>query len=105
VIEKFGAVNYERLIRPEALRWGAWIDRCAVQARGGLAALERLEWPDRLDQARITTACAVNYVRTTQPDEMPPGAFPTLTRLADACEALPSFVATHPGDLYAVPRG
>jgi glutathione S-transferase len=32
-IEKIGAAAYERLMRPPALRWPEWIDRCRVQGR------------------------------------------------------------------------
>src|ERR1700712_4291131 len=33
-IDKSGAANYERMIRPAAYRWPDWIARCLVQARG-----------------------------------------------------------------------
>jgi glutathione S-transferase len=32
-IDKVGAAAYERLIRPAALRWPEWVERCRTQAR------------------------------------------------------------------------
>ena len=59
VIDKAGAAAYERIIRPSALRWPEWAERCRIQATGAIQALATEAWPiaDRLDQAQITTAC------------------------------------------------
>jgi glutathione S-transferase len=105
-VEKFGAVNYERLIRPSALRWPDWIDRCIIQARGALAALERRDWRAgaALDQAAITTVCLIGYLRLTLPEELDPDSFPKLIALAQACEGMAEFRETDPGPAYAVPR-
>lgn len=105
-VEKFGAVNYERLIRPSVHRWPDWIERCLTQGRGALGALELREWahPDRLDQTHITTACLVGYLRLTLPDEISPEVFPKLIALSEFCEGRPEFRATHPGEAYAVPH-
>jgi glutathione S-transferase len=105
VIDKIGAANYERMIRPSAHRWPEWIDRCVVQGTGGLEALARLAWPADapIDQAQITTACALRYVTLTSPELMPPGRYPKLDALSARCEARPEFKATYPAD-YAVPR-
>lgn len=104
-IDKCGAAAYERIIRPSAHRWPDWIERCRTQAAGAIAALAAESWPadDRLDQARITTACAIQYVRMVDPDLMPPGRFPALDALAARCEARPEFQATFPAE-YAVPH-
>src|SRR5882724_4335716 len=69
-IDKAGAAAYERIIRPAALRWPDWIQRCRTQAEGALAALEAHEWPAAapLDQARITTACMFRYVQMADPE-------------------------------------
>ena len=56
-----------------------------------------------LDQAQITTACMVRYVRMTDPDLMPAGRHPSLDALAERCEDLPEFQGTYPTE-YAVPR-
>jgi glutathione S-transferase len=105
VIDKIGAANYERMIRPSAYRWPEWIDRCVTQGNGGLEALARLPWPADapLDQAQITTACALRYVRLTSPELLSPGRYPSLDSLSARLEARPEFEATFPAD-YAVPR-
>jgi glutathione S-transferase len=104
-IDKVGAAAYERLIRPAALRWPEWIERCRTQGAGAIAALAAEPWPERarLDQAEITTACTVRYVRMADPDLLPPGRFPTLDALSARCEALPAFQATWPAE-YVLPR-
>ena len=103
-IDKVGAAAYERLIRPPALRWPEWIERCRTQGAGALAALAAEPWPDgaSLDQARITTACMIRYVRMADPELLPPGRHASLDRLSELCEALPAFQATWPAD-YVVP--
>ena len=106
VIDKAGAAAYERLIRPAAYRWPEWIERCLTQAAGGLEALAAEAWParDRLDQAEITTACMLRYLRIAVPDVLLAGRYPSLDALSERCESRPEFVATCPAD-YAVPRG
>jgi glutathione S-transferase len=84
VIDKAGAAAYERLIRPAAYRWPEWIER-------------------RLDQAEITTACMLRYLRIAVPDVLPAGRYPSLDALSARCESRPEFIATCPAD-YAVPR-
>jgi glutathione S-transferase len=105
-IEKAGAAAYERIIRPPALRWLDWIDRCRTQARGAVSMLEQHDWPPDapLDQAQITTACLVAYMKMTDPELMPAGACPKLESLSERCEARPEFIATQVTE-YAVPRG
>ncbi|HEX3347506.1 MAG TPA: glutathione S-transferase family protein [Acetobacteraceae bacterium] len=104
-IEKAGAAAYERLIRPIAYRWPEWIERCRSQAAGAIAALAVEPWPTtaRLDQAQITTACMIRYMRMTDPDLLPPGRHPRLDALSTGCEGRPEFQATYPAE-YAVPR-
>ena len=104
-IDKVGAAAYERLLRPPALRWPEWIERCRTQGAGAIAALAAEPWPGRarLDQAAITTACTIRYVRMADPDLLPPGRFPTLDALSERCENLPAFQATWPAE-YVLPR-
>lgn len=106
VVDKCGAAAYERIIRPSRYRWPEWIERCRLQAAGALAALAAEIWPPDapLDQAQITTACALRYVRLTDPELWPAGRHPTLEALSARCEARPEFQATYPAD-YVVPRG
>jgi glutathione S-transferase len=104
-IDKVGAGAYERIIRPAALRWPEWVERCRTQGAGAIAALGAESWPDRapLDQAQITAACMVRYVRMADPELLPPGRHPTLDALSARCEARPEFQATWPAD-YVLPR-
>jgi len=103
-VEKIGAAAYERLMRPAQYRWPEWIARCRTQGEGALPVLDRVQWSERLDQAHITTACMVSYLRTVDPEIIPRGKYPSLDTLADRCEAMPEFAATRV-DGYALPRG
>ena len=104
-IDKIGAAAYERLIRPSAFRWPEWVERCRTQGRGAIAALAAEPWParEKLDQAQITTACMIRYVRMADAEALSPGRHPSLDALSERCEALPAFGATFPAE-YAVPR-
>lgn len=102
-VEKFGAVNYETLIRPAAARWPEWIARCETQGLGALEALERLDWTgSQFDQVRITTGCLLGYLALTRPELL--DNYPKLRTFWAACDARPEFMATRVQD-YAVPRG
>jgi glutathione S-transferase len=103
IIDKIGAANYERMIRPSQYRWPEWIERCVIQGGGAIEALAAQSWDGPLDQAQITGACAVRYVRMTDPALMPAGRYPALDALSERCEARPEFKVTCPAD-YAVPR-
>jgi glutathione S-transferase len=104
-IDKIGAAAYERLIRPAALRWPEWTLRCLTQGTGAITALAAEPWPAdaRLDQAQITAACMIRYVRMADPELLPPGRHPSLDALSERCEALPAFQATWPAE-YVLPR-
>ena len=105
-IDKIGAATYERVVRPSAFRWPEWIERCRIQGEGAIAALAAEPWlaGARLDQAQITTACMIRYVRMADPEALPPGRHPSLDALSQRCEALPAFQATFPAE-YVVPKG
>lgn len=105
-IDKVGAAAYERIIRPSALRWPEWIARCRTQGAGAIGALAAEPWPAAapLDQAQITTACMIRYVRLSDPGLLPLGRHPALDALSARLEARPEFQATYPAE-YAVPRG
>jgi glutathione S-transferase len=100
-----GGANYERLIRPSRYRWPEWIARCIAQGTGALAALEAEPWTRdaRLDQAQITTGCAVDYIHLTAPELVPAGRYPALDGLMSRLRARPEFQATA-WTSYAVPR-
>jgi glutathione S-transferase len=103
-IDKVGAAAYERLMRPAALRWPEWTLRCRTQGGGALAALGAEAWPptEIPDQAQITTACMIRYVRLADAELLPPGRHPSLDALSTRCEALPEFQATWPAE-YVLP--
>lgn len=99
-----GGVNYETLIRPSQYRWPEWIARCKTQGLGALAALEALDWPDApIDQTRITTVCAFDYIQVTIAALAPAGRYPRLEALADRLRRRPEFASTSFSD-YAVPK-
>ena len=104
-IDKAGAAAHERLVRPSAYRWPEWIERCRIQAAGAIEALAAEHWPTaaRLDQAHITTACMIRYVRMADPELIPTDRYPALDALSALCEARPEFAATYPA-AWAVPR-
>lgn len=105
-IEKFGAANYEVLVRPSQLRWPGWVERCLIQGNGALAALEAMDWPADapLDQAQITTCCSINYLKVAAPEYFfSAERYPELDALWRRLEALPPFKATSFSH-YAVPR-
>jgi glutathione S-transferase len=100
-----GGRNYETLIRPSRYRWPEWIERTTTQGLGALEALNALDWPasSPLDQAQITTGCAIDYVKVTAPDLVPEGRFPVLDALWERLTARPEFAVTSFSD-YKVPR-
>ena len=104
-IDKAGAAAHERLVRPSAYRWPEWIERCRIQASGAIKALAAEPWPTAtpLDQAQITTACMIRYLRMADPDLMPPDRYPALDALSARCKARPEFAAKYPA-AWAVPR-
>ena len=77
-----------------------------TQATSAISALAAEPWPAAadLDQAQITTACMIRYVRMADPALLPPGRNSAFDALSDRCEARPEFQATYPID-YALPRG
>ena len=100
-----GGANYEKLIRPSRYRWPEWIERCIKQGVGAVAALEAESWPDDapIDQAQITTGCALDYIDLTAPELMPAGRYRALDGLMQRLRARPEFQATA-WTSYAVPR-
>jgi glutathione S-transferase len=105
VIDKAGAAVYEQLIRPSAYRWQEWIARCRTQATGAIEALASETWATdgRIDQAQITTACMIHYLRIADSTLIPQDRYPALDALSARCEARPEFAATRPAE-YDVPQ-
>lgn len=96
-IDKVGAVNYERRLRPERYRWPDWVERCTVQATGAIAALDReigSDYPS-IDQVVITAIAMMGYVRMTVPELMPEGRYPALDALDRRTRDLAPFRETY----------
>jgi glutathione S-transferase len=96
-IDKAGMATYERVIRPPALRWPDWIERCRTQAAGAIEVLGAESWPAsaRLDQAQITTASMLRYVRMADP-ELLPGVIRASTRSPSAARRDPNSALPFP---------
>jgi glutathione S-transferase len=92
---------YERIVRPSEKRHEPWEERCRSQMHGAFGEIERWQarrpgrWlvGEHLTQADITLTCAWACMRDALSLEQ--GPYPSLTALAERCEALPEFVATH----------
>ncbi len=56
--------RYETAVRPEALRWDAWVAGQLDKVSCGIADLERRadEWSGRVDLGTVSIACALSYV-------------------------------------------
>ena len=61
--------RYETNLRPEELRWDAWIDGQRRKVRGGLDALERETLDGTVDIGTITISCALGYLDFRQIEE------------------------------------
>jgi glutathione S-transferase len=101
VLDKVGAVVYERTLRPIEKIHEPWIERCRMQYFGGLTALEAATgdgWyaADRLTMAEITVVCMVDYIAMRVPEAMPRGAYPRLEHLAASSANAPAFRDTAP---------
>jgi hypothetical protein len=92
-----------------ASRWRralAGVDRPLLHPGDGRdRTLAAESWPttDRLDQAQITTACMIRFLRMTDPDLILPGRYPALDALSARCEEEPELNETYPAE-YVVPR-
>jgi glutathione S-transferase len=105
--EKLIALVYEHLMRPADKRSASWMERCATQVEGALAALDEAAadarpWlqGDRMTQADITVATMLGFLGLIAPatDIAPPDdrRWPHLARLAARCEGEPAFAACIP---------
>jgi glutathione S-transferase len=103
MVDKAGAVVYERALRPPEKRYEPWLERCRVQVASGLAALEAatgsgyyVAAADRPMQPDVTVACAIDYLRMRFPDALRDGAAPRLEGFTDRFAALEAFRVTAP---------
>ncbi|MGL5012192.1 MAG: glutathione S-transferase family protein [Paracoccaceae bacterium] len=96
--EKVGILVYEHHFHPPAHVSTPWVNRCEGQLASGLAALEARTgdpwlYGDGLTHADVMIVCTIGYMNLRLQRAFPPGAYPRLTALATACEALPPFIA------------
>jgi glutathione S-transferase len=103
IIDKAGAIVYERALRPPEKIHQPWIDRCRVQLDSGIAALEAMTpeggfygGGDHPMLADIQVGCTIFYLRLRLPESFPPGAYPRLERITAVLDAMPAFKATLP---------
>ena len=88
--------RYENSVRPEELRWPAWVDGQFLKVRTALDALEREGLEGTFDIGAISVACALGYLDLRFAGE---GWRKTRPRLADWAATVrerPSLVATAP---------
>ncbi len=89
--------RYETFLRPEALRWQAWVDGQLAKIGSALKVMEadvpNAETPDIGD---IATACALFYLDFRFPDLNWREGHPHLAEFAAAMAARPSFQQTQP---------
>jgi len=108
VIDKAGAIIYERTLRPAEKIYRPWLERCRGQVDTGLAALEAATpdgWyiADRALQPDITVACMVGHLRLRLPEAFVAGSYPRVDRLATSFAAFAAFEATQPAANETMP--
>ncbi|MGZ6018601.1 MAG: glutathione S-transferase [Phenylobacterium sp.] len=91
-------MRYETALRPEELRWQAWLDAQGRKIGRALAALEadlaRLQTGAALNG--IAAACALGYLDFRFPENDWRKAHPTLGAFFDACAASGDMALTDP---------
>ncbi|MCI0547837.1 MAG: glutathione S-transferase family protein [Candidatus Rokubacteria bacterium] len=107
-VEKAGAVVYERHLHPPEAVAQDWVARCGSQLAGALAHLEAHAgepwyFGAKLTQADVMTGCLLLYLGLRLPEAFPPGRYPKLARLAEACEALEAFKQSLPAPDEVMP--
>jgi glutathione S-transferase len=89
--------RYERVLRPEPLRWDAWDAGQIAKIRAGLDRIESLvpTMPE-LDIGTLAIACALGYLDFRYPDLAWREGRPAAAAWYAGFEARPSMVATAP---------
>ena len=104
VCDKAVASLYERTRRPTEFCYPNWVARCSWQITDTLTALDTAfasakpyVFGTQLTYVELFTFVAIQFVRKTCIDLVPPGKFARLERLEAQLEALdPVFVNTRP---------
>jgi glutathione S-transferase len=113
LVEKAGAIVYERTLRPPEKQHAPWVARCRTQVDSALAALEvvtaaagpfTVERPAASPkQQHITLACALAYLPGRLPEAFVRGSYPALEAFAASFARVPAFMATEPSPEEAMP--
>jgi glutathione S-transferase len=98
-LDKYVSAYYECSKRPEALVYQSWLDHLEGQVVAGLQALDANSFSpwllgERLTQADVSTAVAIEAIRFDMAHLAPAGRFPTLEALAVRAAKLPAFRQT-----------
>lgn len=109
VVEKAGAIVYERSLRPPEKLHQPWLDRCRTQVDSGLMALEAATgegWyiAERPMQPDITVACMRHYLASRLPEALAEGTHPRLAAFSKRFARLPAFDLTAPATDEAMPQ-
>jgi glutathione S-transferase len=90
--------RYETVVRPEALRWPAWIEGQLDKVHCGLAEIERraATFGARIDIGTIATGCALAYVDFRYPALDWHSRCPTASAWFTSFSQRPSMRATEP---------
>jgi glutathione S-transferase len=108
IVDKAGAIVYERTIRPPEKVHTPWIERCRVQLDSGLVALEATTGAAWYLGARpmmpdITVACMLGYLRLRLREALADAAVPRLVDFYSSFARLEAFRATEPAPDETMP--
>lgn len=90
--------RYEAVLRPEALRWDAWVEGQLGKVRDGLALIEKnaAGLDGRVDIGTITIGCALGYLDFRFPDLDWRASHPAAAAWYAGFSQRPSMQATKP---------
>ncbi len=89
-------VRYEQAVRPQELRWQAWVEGQLLKIRTALDALEREQLQSALDIGTISIACALGYLDLRFAGEGWRTSRPRLAAWLEALGPRPSLLTTAP---------
>jgi glutathione S-transferase len=104
---------YETAFRPAEKRHEPWLDRCRLQVRSGLAALERAAggigtgWllGGELTQADVTVGCVLGFLYGSIGVDRERVEYPALAAFAARCESSAAFRAVPAAEFSAPASG
>lgn len=109
MMEKAGAVVYERHFHAPHQRNIDWESRCLAQTRAGLLeCTKRFQGPyacgNCLTHADVMITCAIGYMQDRLPDALSGLNLDQLLDLRFRCETLPAFQAAQPAASETMPN-